>query len=151
MASSILSQFCIPRICRPVQVALSWNISYFFPLKGTCPVVVWMKMTPMGSYSCIFGSQIGETVWEGLDCVTLLEMVWHRGWALKFQKPTTFMVSPLWLMVGLKMWAISYTSNLCQKLVAMLPAVIIVSKCLKLQGPSKCFLFLSVFGYCILS
>lgn len=132
MASSILSQFCIPRICRPVHVALSWNIPYFFPLKGTCPVVVWMKMIPMVSYSCILGCQTGGTIWEGLDCVALLEMVWHWGWALKFQKPTTFMVSPLWLMVDLKMWAISYTFNLCQKLVTMLPAMIIVSKSLKL-------------------
>lgn len=103
--------------------------------KWICKLIS-IKMRPnpnsIHTYSCILGSPIGGTVWEGLDCVALLEMVWHWGWALKFQKSTTFMVSPLWLMVGLKMWAISWTSNLCQKLVALFPTMIIVSKSLKL-------------------
>lgn len=66
----------------PRWLVLSW-VSFadqsgcFFQHKGICPVVIWMKMIPMGPYSCILGSQIGGTVWEGLDCVVLLEMVCH--------------------------------------------------------------------------
>ena len=45
-----------------------------------------MRMAPIGGHV----STDGETVWEGLGGVALLEKTCHLKWALRSQKPMAF-------------------------------------------------------------
>lgn len=45
-----------------------------------------MRMTSIGSSVLNTWSPVGETVWEGLECVVLLKEMCHWGLTLRFQE-----------------------------------------------------------------
>lgn len=60
---------------------------------------------------------VGETIWEELG-MAMLEKVCHLGWALKFQKPTSFPVSSfLCLWIRCKLAIIAPAMPACLPLV----------------------------------
>lgn len=42
---------------------------------------------------------VGETIWERLEYVGLLEEVCYLSWALMYEKPRSFLVRPLCLLL----------------------------------------------------
>lgn len=68
-----------------------------------------MRMAAIGS--CLEACfSVGGSVYEGLGGMALLEM-YHRGWALRFQKRTSFPGSSHCLMCVGKIEALIYSST----------------------------------------
>lgn len=77
---------------------------------------------PQGLIHLNTWSPAGSTVWEGLRGVALLQEVCHWEWALRYQKPTPFLVSSLCLVLVDGKWALSYYSS---TMPACLPAAMV--------------------------